>query len=179
VRHGAIHQRKSPARLTTYTKPIDPTFIARLEQQRPETKDALNALWYGYSNTSPAHYDSTRYCGVNLHNVWYRGTVEFRWFEATLNAGKIKSYVQLCLAIAAKALNARSATSAKRDFDPASAKYDLRVFLLRLGMIGPEYKTARKFLLESMPGNGAWKHGRPQPTTGPGLRLGACNRLDL
>ena len=73
--------------------------------------------------------------------------------------------MQLVLAIAAKALNARSAASAKRDFDPASAKYDFRVFLLRLGMIGDEFKTARKFLLENMPGNGAWKHGRPQPTT--------------
>ena len=154
----------SAARLSSYTKPIDPTFIARLEQQRPKTKDDLNRLWYGHSNHNPTHYDQTRYHGVNLHNVWYRGTVEFRWFEATLHAGKVKSYVQLCLAIAAKALNARSAASAKRAFDPASAKYDFRVFLLRLGMIGDEFKTARKFLLEPMPGNAAWKRGRPQTT---------------
>ena len=150
------------ARLTQYTKPIDPAFIAKLEQQRPRTKEQLNHLWYGYSNPRPTHYDSTRYHGVNLHNIWYRGTIEFRWFEATLHAGRIKSYVQLCLAIATKALNARSAASAKRDFDPTSAKYDFRVFLLRLGMIGDEFKTARKFLLEAMPGNGAWKRGRPQ-----------------
>ncbi len=155
----------SAERLSSYTKPIDPAFITKLEQQRPQTKDALNVLWYGHSNHNPTHYDQTRYHGVNLHNVWYRGTIEFRWFEATLHAGKIKSYVQLVLAIAAKALNARSAASAKREFDPASAKYDLRVFLLRLGMIGAEFKTARKFLLENMPGNGAWKHGRPQATT--------------
>ena len=158
----------SAARLASYTKPIDPTFISRLEQQRPKTKDDLNVLWYGHSNHNPTHYDQTRYHGVNLHNVWYRGTVEFRWFEATLHAGKVKSYVQLCLAIAAKALNARSAASAKRAkraFDPASAKYDFRVFLLRLGLIGDEFKTARKFLLEPMPGNAAWKQGRPQTTT--------------
>jgi hypothetical protein len=154
----------SPERLRSYTKPIDPAFITKLEQQRPKTKDDLNILWYGRAKPNPTHYDDTRYYGVNLHNVWYRGTVEFRWFEATLHAGKIKSYVQLVLAIAAKALNARSAASAKREFDPASAKYDFRVFLLRLGMIGAEFKTARKFLLENMPGNGAWKHGRPQPT---------------
>lgn len=155
----------SQERLNSYTKPIDPTFIARLEQHRPKTKDEINVLWYGHSNHNPTHYDQTRYHGVNLHNVWYRGTVEFRWFEATLHAGKVKSYVQLCLAIAAKALNARSAASAKRAFDPASAKYDFRVFLLRLGMIGDEFKTARKFLLEPMPGNAAWKRGRPQTTT--------------
>lgn len=153
----------SQNRLTNYTKPIDPAFIAKLEQQRPRTKDELNVLWYGQANHNPTHYDSTRYHGVNLHNIWYRGTIEFRWFEATLHAGKIKSYVQLCLAIAVKALNARSAASAKRDFDPTSAKYDSRVFLLRLGMIGEEFRTARKLLLEAMPGNGAWKRGRPQP----------------
>ena len=153
----------SPGRLASYTKPIDPAFIAKLEQQRPQTRDQLNQLWYGYTNANPIHYDNTRYHGVNLHNIWYRGTIEFRWFEATLHAGRIKSYVQLCLAIGTKALNARSAASAKRDFDPTSAKYDFRVFLLRLGMIGEEFKTARKFLLETMPGNGAWKRGRPQP----------------
>ena len=164
----------SQDRLLQYTKPIDPAFIAKLEQQRPRTKEALNHLWYGYSNTSPLHYDSSRYHGVNLHSIWYRGTIEFRWFEATLHAGKIKSYIQLCLAIAAKALNARSAASAKRAFDPASAKYDFRVFLLRLGMIGEEFKTARKFLLEAMPGNAAWKRGRPQaPAEAPVAALAA------
>jgi hypothetical protein len=100
---------------------------------------------------------------VNLHNVWYRGTVEYRWFEGSLHAGKIKAYVQFCLAIAAKALNGRSASSRKRDFNPASAKYDFRVFLLHLGLIGEEFKTARLHLMKNMPGNAAFKMGRPTP----------------
>ncbi|MCL4551932.1 MAG: amidoligase, partial [Candidatus Marsarchaeota archaeon] len=65
--------------------------------------------------------------------------------------------------IAAKALNSRGASSRKRAFDPASAKYDFRVFLLHLGMIGDEFKTARQHLLSAMPGDAAWKNGRPQP----------------
>lgn len=101
--------------------------------------------------------------GVNLHNVWYRGTVEFRWFEATLHAGRIKAYLQFCLAVAAKALNGRAASSRKRDFDPQSAKYDFRVFLLHLGLIGDEFKTARKHLMANMPGDAAFKNGRPKP----------------
>jgi GxxExxY protein len=104
-----------------------------------------------------------RYHGVNLHNVWYRGTVEFRWFEATLHAGRIKAYLQFCLAVAAKALNGRAASSRKRDFDPQSAKYDFRVFLLHLGLIGDEFKTARKHLMANMPGDAAFKNGRPKP----------------
>lgn len=150
-------------RLHRYTRPISPDLIAKIERQRPQTTQQLNRIWYGYYNSAPMHYDSTRYHGVNLHNVWYRGTIEFRWFEATLHAGKVKSYIQFVLAVAAKALNARGASSQKRTLDPASARYDFRVFLLRLGFIGEEFKTARKHLLERMTGDAAFKRGRPVP----------------
>ncbi len=36
-------------------------------------------------------------------------------------------------------------------------KYTFRVWLLRLGMIGDEFKTARKHLLDHLDGNIAWK----------------------
>ncbi len=148
-------------RLANYAKPIDPGFIQRLEAGRPATKEEMNQLWYGYQNHNPTHYDGTRYHGVNLHNVWYRGTVEFRWFEGTLHAGKVKAYIQLVLAIARKALTARSATAKnRRPFDPASAKYDFRVWLLNLGMIGDEFATARLHLLGGMPGDAAFKRAR-------------------
>ena len=152
----------SQERLNRYTRPISDEFIRNVERQRPKTKDELNRIWYGYHNTQPQHYCSTRYHGVNLHNVWYRGTVEFRWFEATLHAGKVRAYITLCLALAAKALNGRAASSHKRTFDPASAKYDFRVFLLRLNLIGEEFKAVRKHLLANMPGDAAFKKGRPQ-----------------
>lgn len=149
-------------RLERYTKPISEELIAKIVKERPRTKQHLNRLWYGYTNNQPQRYDNTRYHGVNLHNVWYRGTVEFRWFESTLHAGKVKSYIQFCLAIAAKALNSRSAASQKREFDPKCAKYDFRVFLLRLGLIGEEFKTARLHLMKDMPGDSAFKKGRPE-----------------
>jgi len=150
-------------RLRRYTRPVSEELIRNIERHRPKTKAELNRIWYGYHNNQPQHYDNTRYHGVNLHNVWYRGTVEFRWFEATLHAGKIKAYLQFCLGIAAKALNGRAASSRKRDFDPQSAKYDFRVFLLHLGLIGDEFKTARLHLMKNMPGDAAFKKGRPKP----------------
>ena len=150
-------------RLRRYTRPVSDELIQNIERHRPKTKAELNRIWYGYHNNQPQHYDNTRYHGVNLHNVWYRGTVEFRWFEATLHAGKIKAYLQFCLGIAAKALNGRAASSRKRDFDPQSAKYDFRVFLLHLGLIGDEFKTARLHLMKNMPGDAAFKNGRPKP----------------
>jgi hypothetical protein len=153
----------SQSRLRQYTKPISPEFIAKLEHSRPKTLEQVNRLWYGHLNTHPTHYDSSRYNCLNLHNVWFRGTVEFRMFEATLHAGKVKAAIQFVLAIAAKALNSRRASSKKREYDPASAKYDLRVFLIHLGLIGDEFKTARMHLLHAMPGDAAFKRGRPKP----------------
>lgn len=152
----------SEVRRSRYTRPVEDELIRQIETTRPTTTDELNRLWYGYHNTSPIHYDQTRYHGVNLHNVWYRGTVEFRYFESTLHAGVVKSYVQFCLAIAAKALTARAASSKKRAFSATSAKYDFRCWLLRLGLIGDEFKTARLHLMANMPGSAAWKNGRPE-----------------
>lgn len=90
------------------------------------------------------------------------GTVEFRWFESTLHAGKVKSYIQYCLALVHRAQTVKFAASKKRCFCAESAKYDMRVHLLRLGCIGDEFKTMRKFLLENMPGCASYKHGHPE-----------------
>jgi len=48
---------------------------------------------------------------------WYRSTVEFRVFNATLHAGKVKAYIQFVLALSAMAIRARAASSKKRAFN--------------------------------------------------------------
>ncbi|MBM4041783.1 MAG: amidoligase [Planctomycetes bacterium] len=148
-------------RLQQYCKPMRQEFIRALERQKPKDRDQLNRLWYGYRNTHPIHYDQTRYHLLNLHSVWYRGTIEIRAFDGTLHAGKVKAYVQFCLALAAKALNARAASSRQRKANGHSDKYDFRVFALHLGLIGDEFKTCRKHLLANLAGSAAWKNGRP------------------
>ena len=145
------------SRLVRYAKKIKQDLVNNIVRRRPRTIEQLNRLWYGYRNHHPSHYDSTRYHGLNLHNVWYRGTVEFRYFEGTLHAGKIKSYIQFCLALSAKAINAKGASAKKRDLNNQSSKYDFRVFLLSLGLIGKEFKTARHHLLSNLQGDIAWK----------------------
>ena len=37
-------------------------------------------------------------------------------------------------------------------------KYAFRCWMLRLGFIGEEFKTARTLLLRNVAGNGAWRH---------------------
>ena len=150
----------APTRKALYAKPVDEGFLRRIESRRIASMDDLNVAWYGSLNRNPEHYDRSRYAGLNLHNIWFRGTIEFRLFNGTLHAGKIKSYVQFCLALGSKAIESRSAQSERRVFNAQTAKYDFRVFLLSLGMIGDEYKTARLHLLANFEGQSAWRNTR-------------------
>ena len=152
-----LHALGVHAERQRYCRRLNDDFIRSIERTRPRTLRDLNRAWYGRENNTPQHYDSTRYATLNLHNLWYRNTVEMRAANSTLHAGKVKAYIQFVLALAARAVNARAASSRKREFNPESARYDLRVLLLRLGMIGDEFKTARKHLMANMPGDAAFK----------------------
>jgi hypothetical protein len=155
----------SEERRRRWCRGVNQDFLAKIEKDRPSSLEEMNRAWYGYRNERPTHYDTTRYAALNLHNIWFRGTIEIRAFNATLHAGRIKAYLQFTLALAAKAINARSASSKRRTLNPATAKYDFRVFLLKLGLIGPEFKTARLHLLANLEGSTAWKHGRRDTAT--------------
>ena len=76
-------------------------------------------------------------------------------FNSTLHAGKVKAYIQFSLAISAQAINQHKASAIKTVSQ--NEKYTFRTWLLRLGMIGDEFATARKFLLENLDGCIAWK----------------------
>jgi Putative amidoligase enzyme len=149
-----------PERLARYCRPIEPQFLAQLEARRPKTLADVSAAWYGRANVRPTRYDSSRYHGLNLNSLFFRGTIEFRYFNGSLHAGEVKAYVQFVLALAAKGLTGRAASSKRRAFDPGTAKYDFRVFLLNLGLIGDEFKTARLHLTKHLAGSAAWKGER-------------------
>ena len=55
--------------------------------------------------------------------------------------------------------------------DVDNEKYAFRCFLLRLGMIGEEYKAARKVLLRNLTGSSAFRSGKPEPSDNQNLSL--------
>jgi hypothetical protein len=135
--------------------------IEQLQKEKPKTLNDIGKIWYGGNPSSHQHkYDPSRYHGLNLHNVWYGSTVEFRIFNSTTHAGKVKAYIQFCLAISALAINSRSASSKQTVSD--NEKYTFRTWLLRLGLIGEEFKTCRHHLLSNLEGNSAWRNGQAQ-----------------
>lgn len=138
-----------------YCKKVDTRFLDEMNFKRPSSMDQLETIWYNGSSCRRFHYDDSRYHGLNLHSVFSKGTIEFRLFNSTLHAGEVKSYIQLCLAISHQALVQKSASRTKTQ--SANEKYTFRTWLLRLGLIGDEYKTARHHLLKNLDGNIAWR----------------------
>jgi hypothetical protein len=156
--------RISESRLSRYCKPIDADFIERLTRTKPRTKEELSFAWYGRHNVRPERYSDTRYRTLNLNSYFYRGTIEVRAFNGTLHAGEVKAYIHLVLGLAAKALTAKSASEKRREFNRATAKYDLRVLLLGLGFVGDEFKSTRQHLTKHLAGSAAWKGERRDRT---------------
>lgn len=138
-----------------YCQKMDTRFLDEINNRPPMSMEQIKSMWYDGEDYSYRHYDNTRYHALNLHSVFYKGTIEFRLFNSTLHAGEVKSAIQLCLAISHQALIQKSARHAKTVSD--NEKYTFRTWLLRLGLIGDEFKTARHHLLKNLDGNIAWK----------------------
>lgn len=138
-----------------YCKKSDTRFLDEINNRPPLSMNQVRSMWYNGNDYSYRHYDDSRYHALNLHSVFNKGTIEFRLFNSTLHAGEVKSYIQLCLAISHQALIQKSARRTKTHSD--NEKYTFRTWLLCLGLIGDEFKTARHHLLKNLDGNIAWK----------------------
>lgn len=129
-----------------------------------ETKDLtmLEDIWYaGFEDeelTRHHHYNKSRYYALNLHSTFYRGTVEFRCFNSTLDPALAAAYVNLCLAMSSQAIAQRSTVMRKTHSD--NELFTFRVWLVRLGLNGPEFKETRDQLLQNLDGDRAWRHDK-------------------
>jgi len=141
-----------------WCKKVNDNLIETINKKKPKTLEQLKDIWYsGYGvENRDRHYHTSRYHGLNLHSTFTKGTIEFRLFNGTLHAGKIRSYIVLCLAVSHQALNQKSA-SPRRTYTN-NEKYTFRCWLLRLGLIGDEFKNCRMHLMKSLDGNSAWRN---------------------
>ena len=81
--------------------------------------------------------------------------INFSWFPYTTDSDEIAAYTQFISRLCDIARDAKSVSSKTTETD--NDKYTFRCFLLRLGFIGKEYKTARKILLRNLTGNSAFR----------------------
>ena len=81
--------------------------------------------------------------------------INFTWFLYTVDGDEIAAYTQFISRLCDMARDAKRVSSKPTETD--NDKYAFRCFLLRLGFIGKEYKTARKILLRNLTGNSAFR----------------------
>ena len=155
-------------RQSRYCRTVDPRFLEQVNRKKPSTMSQLADVWYesqGCGNGRTQHYNQSRYRMANLHALFTKGTIEFRLFQFDapadgkqngLHAGHLKAMIQLCLAMSQLARQIRFASPKPQQTE--NEAYAFRCWMLRLGFIGEEFKTARDFFLANMDGNCAWRH---------------------
>lgn len=135
---------------------LNASLLDEMKKDRNLTKEKAEQIWYSSANDgytggiSHEHYNTTRYHGVNLHSFFSKGTVEFRLFNSTLHAGKIKAYIQFCLAVSAWAITSQEKV-VFRSMNGYTAEQKVtimrNILTNRLGLYGDEFKTCRLHLM--------------------------------
>ena len=157
-------------RMSRYCRTVDPRFLEQLNKKKPQTMAQLADIWYashgaGYNRS--AHYNDSRYHMLNYHATFTKATVEFRLFQFDapadgkrngLHAGQLKGYIQFCLLLSQMAKEVKSASPKPQQHE--NPKYAMRTWLLRLGFIGDEFKTARDILTRRLAGDASFRNGR-------------------
>lgn len=99
-------------------------------------------------------------CAFRMDNTEIEITdekINFTWFPYTADGDELAAYTQFISRLCDMARDAKRVSSKPTETD--NDKYAFRCFLLRLGFIGKEYKTARKILLRNLTGNSAFRYG--------------------
>lgn len=135
---------------------LNAALLNEMKKAKDLTKERAEQIWYSSANDGytggidHSHYNRTRYHGVNLHSYFSKGTVEFRLFNSTLHAGKIKAYIQFCLAVSAWAITSQEKV-VFRSMEGYTAEQKVtimrNILTNRLGLYGDEFKTCRLHLM--------------------------------
>ncbi|MCU7381017.1 amidoligase family protein [Clostridiales Family XIII bacterium ASD5510] len=139
-----------------WCRKLNSDILKEMKKCKELTKEDTERIWYSAANDhytagiDHSHYNETRYHGVNLHSFFTKGTVEFRLFNSTLHAGKIKAYIQFCLAVSAWAITSKERVvfRSMSGYTPEQKVTIMRNILTqRLGLRGDEFKTCRLWLM--------------------------------
>lgn len=83
--------------------------------------------------------------------------LKFDWFSNTPSADEFQAYINFICKVGELAKKQKRVTAKEREVE--NERYAFRCFLLRIGLIGSEFKKTRKILLEKLAGNCAFRSG--------------------
>ena len=84
--------------------------------------------------------------------------ISFPWFNQ-LSPDELKYASQFISGLCRFANNSKRITSKRRRED--NPKFAMRVWAIRMGFSGEEHKALRKYLMHRLPGDAAFRYGRP------------------
>ena len=84
-------------------------------------------------------------------------TIKFAWFHGKIAEDTVRAYTDFISKLCEMAQKQKRAVAKEKVVE--NEKYAFRCFLLRLGMIGDDYKTSRRILLQNLTGSSAFKCG--------------------
>ena len=82
--------------------------------------------------------------------------VSFPWFDGEATPEQVQAYSVFVCKLCEMMANAKRVTATEKPID--NPKYTMRCVCLRIGLIGQEYKEARKVILSRLSGSSAFKH---------------------
>ena len=88
--------------------------------------------------------------------------ISFPWFNQ-LSPDELKYASQFISGLCRFTNNSKRITSKRRRED--NPKFTMRVWAIRMGFSGEEHKALRKYLMHRLPGDAAFRYGRPDDST--------------
>jgi len=154
-------------RLNHWCKTVDTNLVDRVNKDKPKDMVEMANVWYESqyaTNGRNQHYNQSRYHMLNLHATFTKGTIEFRCFQfdtptghrSGIHAGKVKAWVQFCMAVSQMAKEAKASRPLRSQTD--NPKYAMTGWICRMGLTGPEFDTMRKVFNEKLAGNAARRY---------------------
>lgn len=95
--------------------------------------------------------------------------LHFPWFTLKGEDGEAEAYTSLVNSLCKMARERKRVTA--KESDDGNDKFHMRLFLVQLGLNGPEYKAARKILPKNLTGNSSWKSGHAPERTAPDTKI--------
>ncbi|MEI7539440.1 MAG: hypothetical protein WCJ36_01565 [Candidatus Saccharibacteria bacterium] len=85
-------------------------------------------------------------------------TLSFPWFTLNGAVGEYDAYTLFVVSLCQMAKTQKRITAKEKELE--NDKFTMRLFLIRLGFVGPKYKIARTILLKDLTGNSSFKNGQ-------------------
>ena len=89
-------------------------------------------------------------------------TIGFPWFAATTDGDHINAYAQFIAALTHTARTKKRVNAKAPENGFENESFAMRVWLIGLGLVGPDFKLARALLGRGLSGSTAWRYGAPE-----------------